>query len=201
MLEATGLGARFGRLWALRGVSLRLAPGEVLSVRGGNGAGKTTLLRLCAGLLVPAEGRVALDSAAGAAALRAHSVLVGAPPDLYPSLSLEANLRYGLAVRGLRVTRVRAGEVLREFGVARPETRAAGASLGEGVRCAMAIANLAEPELLLLDEPAGCLDEEGLRLLDSLMARTLARGGCVVEAAVALPPRGRLLVLERGAAL
>ena len=57
-LEATGLGRRYGRTWALRGCSFRIPAGRITALVGPNGAGKTTLLHLAVGLLRPSEGQV-----------------------------------------------------------------------------------------------------------------------------------------------
>ena len=61
MLRATGLGRRFGDLWAIRGMDLEVARGEVLGLLGPNGAGKTTTVRLLTALIEPTEGRASVD--------------------------------------------------------------------------------------------------------------------------------------------
>ena len=61
MLRATGLGRRFGELWAIRGVDLEVKRGEVLGLLGPNGAGKTTTVRVLTALIAPTEGRAWVD--------------------------------------------------------------------------------------------------------------------------------------------
>lgn len=195
MISAIGLGMRYGEVRVFEGLCFRLGAGELLSVRGPNGSGKTTLARLCAGMLAPTEGLVRLDAGPGGPALRAASLLIGMPPALYEGLTLEQNLSLALAARGLRIDRGLAWEALARVDVACPGRRAGVASVGEQIRCLVAIARLASPRVLLLDEPAGCLDEAGRCLLDSLVASTLARGGCVIETSATGAPRGKLLRL------
>ena len=61
MLHATGLGRRFGDLWAVRGMDLEVLRGEVLGLLGPNGAGKTTTVRMLTALIAPSEGHASVD--------------------------------------------------------------------------------------------------------------------------------------------
>jgi heme exporter protein A len=161
VIHARGLGKRFGTKRALAGVDLDLARGGFLVVTGPNGAGKTTLLRLCAGLLVPSEGRleVGVD--------RAAIGLVGHEPLVYRELTPVENLDlYGRLYR-IRERRERIGMLLERFGLwdVRRE-RVSAFSRGMTQRLALCRALLHEPELLLLDEPYAGLDAEGAALVD-----------------------------------
>jgi heme exporter protein A len=161
VIHARGLGKRFGTRRALVGVDLDLARGGFLVVTGPNGAGKTTLLRLCAGLLVPSEGRLDVDVDRPAIGLVGHEPLV------YRELTPVENLDlYGRLYR-IPERRERIGMLLERFGLwdVRRE-RVSAFSRGMTQRLALCRALLHEPELLLLDEPYAGLDAEGAALID-----------------------------------
>jgi heme ABC exporter ATP-binding subunit CcmA len=166
----------------LRGVHLRVVPGEVLLVTGPNGAGKSTLLRALAGLLPLLAGRGQvlghrLPDAAGR--VRREVAYVGHGTPCYDDLSVRANLRFAARATG-RTARDgdRAGERMGLAGVLdRPFGRL---SAGQARRCALAIGLLRDSPLLLLDEPHAALDAEGRALVDAVVGRTAAEGGAVV---------------------
>jgi putative spermidine/putrescine transport system ATP-binding protein len=158
-----GLHKRFGDVEAVRGVDLEIADGEFFSMLGPSGSGKTTVLRMIAGFEAPTAGRVVL----------AGQDVTRVPPfdrdvntvfqdyALFPHMSLEQNVAYGLRVKGVgRAERTRrAREALERvrlpgFGNRRP----AELSGGQRQRVALARALVNEPRVLLLDEPLGALD-------------------------------------------
>ena len=115
MLRATGLGRRFGDLWAIRHMDLEVHRGEVLGLLGPNGAGKTTTVRLLAALIEPSEGSASvdgLDVVRQPDDVRARVGILTETPGLYEKLSASANLDffgrlYGLdaATRAERIER------------------------------------------------------------------------------------------------
>src|SRR5687767_6422039 len=100
LLDVEDIGVFYGSVQALRGVSLRVDEGEMVALVGANGAGKTTTLRTISGLLGPRTGRIQLDGE-DIAGIPAHKLVrrgVAHLPegrDLFPSLTVEENLRYG----------------------------------------------------------------------------------------------------------
>ena len=97
MLRLDGLGRRFGDFWAVRDVSLEVAPGEVLGLLGPNGAGKTTTIRLLAALIAPSEGHAwvdGLDVREEPDEIRRRIGILTETPGLYDKLSAERNLDY-----------------------------------------------------------------------------------------------------------
>ncbi len=162
-VELRGAGKAFGGAWALRGLSLAVAPGELVAVLGPSGCGKTTLLRLLAGLERPDEGQVLHDGApASARALRARNVgLVFQQVALFEHLTVAANVGFALSVRRRprREVEARVAELAALLGLAGLEDRRPGdLSGGQRQRVAIARALAASPRLLLLDEPFGALD-------------------------------------------
>jgi molybdate transport system ATP-binding protein len=142
--------------------------GAVTAVAGRSGAGKSTLIQTIAGLLPQAEGRVVLggrpllDSAAGVR-VPAHRRRVGVvfqEGRLFPHLSVAENLRYGARRSGVALPEdLAAHELIATLGIAQLlGRRPATLSGGERQRVALGRALLAEPELLLLDEPLASLD-------------------------------------------
>ena len=105
MLKLDNIDASYGSVQVLRGVSLDLAPGEILCLLGRNGAGKTTILKTIMGLIRPRGGRISLDGV-DLAALPPHDVPkqgIGYVPQgrrLFAELSVAENLQMGLLTRG-----------------------------------------------------------------------------------------------------
>ncbi len=175
MIQARGLGRRFGEKRVLDGVDLDLARGGFLLVTGPNGSGKTTLLRLIAGLLVPTAGDLRVD------APRERVGFLGHEPLVYRELTALENLDlYGRLYR-VPERRERTGMLLERFGLWDVRNRRAETfSRGMLQRLALSRALLHDPELLVLDEPFSALDESGAALLDRELAELRLRATFVV---------------------
>jgi iron(III) transport system ATP-binding protein len=176
---------RYGQARVLENVSLAVSPGEIVSLLGPSGCGKTTLLRLVAGLLEPSEGRICIGGSVVADAAKRRFV----PPEqrglgmvfqdyaLWPHLNVGANVAFPLEMRGIaardrraRVDAALAGVGLDGFG----DRAVASLSGGQQQRVAIARAIVAEPRLVLFDEPLSNLDRELRDLLAGEIA-TLVR--------------------------
>jgi branched-chain amino acid transport system ATP-binding protein len=162
VLEVTDLEVRYGNVVAVKGVSLRVRPGEVVAVIGPNGAGKTSTLRAISGLVRSAGGRVLLGPR-DISRWPAHRVvalgLAHAPEGrrLFPHMSVLDNLKMG-AYRRRSAGDVRRSlsAVERRFPRLAERRRQLAGTLSGGEQQMLAIgrALMAEPTLLLLDEPS-----------------------------------------------
>jgi heme exporter protein A len=161
VIRARGLGRDFGTKRVLRGIDFEVPRGGFLLVTGPNGSGKSTLLSLCAGLLAPTAGELAVEVNRGEIGYLAHESLV------YRELSALENLDLYGRLYHVPERRERVGMLLERFGLwdARRE-RVGSLSRGMAQRLALCRALLHEPRLLLLDEPYSGLDHVGARLLD-----------------------------------
>jgi thiamine transport system ATP-binding protein len=167
---------------AVRGVSLDLAPGEVLALLGPSGCGKSSLLRAVAGLEPVAGGSIAWDGRdlAGVPVHRRGFGLMFQEGQLFPHRDVAGNVAFGLQMAGVKRSAAagRVAELLDVVGLAgyaqRPVATLSG---GERQRVALARALAPEPQLLLLDEPLSALDR-GLRdrLAADLRAALVATG-------------------------
>jgi ABC-2 type transport system ATP-binding protein len=171
-VEARGLVKHYGRREALKSVDLSAAPGELVGVIGPNGAGKTTLLSILAGALQPDEGTV--DSPNGD---------VGWVPQqaaMYRRLTVEENLLLFARLEKRADPRAAVEEMLELTGLAeRRGELVARLSGGNQQRVNIAIGLLAQPSVLLLDEPSVGLDpRQRARLWEFVSA--LAAGGTTV---------------------
>ncbi len=164
----------------LKGVSLRLGPGELLHVAGPNGAGKSTLLRVVCGLLRPEQGRVRWAGVAIAddpAAYQAALAYASHEPALKADFTALENLRFAVGLKR-RVTDVELQAALAEAGVAAcAELPARVLSAGQRRRVALARVLAVQAALWLLDEPYTNLDASGAELLSRLLERHLDGGG------------------------
>jgi ABC-type multidrug transport system ATPase subunit len=185
-LEVRDVTKRFGSTLVLDGVDLTVLPGQALLLAGCNGSGKTTLLRCIAGLARYA-GRVRLDGEPCGRSVRSRRRFGYLPqtPGLPPwATGLELLETFGR----LRGTRSLPEAVPQGFlpPLTRPVATLSG---GQRQRIAIAITLLGDPGLLLMDEPAANLDEEGRRGLAELVEAVRARGTSVV---IASPSPGDL---------
>jgi tungstate transport system ATP-binding protein len=164
---------------------LEVEPGEVLCLVGPTGAGKSTLLSLLAGLEPPATGEVyfgeyRLGGRALPLAVRRRITLVFQRPLLLTG-SVQANVSYGLRVRGLRDRARQVQAVLNRLGLEGLASRSARTlSGGEVQLVALARALALEPEALLLDEPTAHLDPARVALVEGAVTDYQCRAGATV---------------------
>ena len=171
-LEARGIVKRYGRQPALRGVDFEAHPGELLAVIGPNGAGKTTLLSILAGIVRPDEGEVRLP--------RGEVGWVPQQAALYRRLTVEENLRLFARLERHDDVEASVDRMLEQTGLReRRDDQVALLSGGNQQRINIAIGLLAEPVVLLLDEPSAGLDpRQRARLWEFVSA--LAEAGTTV---------------------
>ncbi len=170
-LSVEGISVRFGPVLALSGIDLEFPKGEVDVLAGPNGAGKSTLMAVMLGLVEPDTGRLLVDGEdlvrAGARAHRRFRERLGYLPEAVAfaeNLNGREVMRFFARARG--VGRARVDEVLEQVGLKDAARRAVrGYSRGMRQRLGLGVAILHEPELLILDEPTGGLDQQGLTLL------------------------------------
>jgi putative ABC transport system ATP-binding protein len=169
-----------GIVHALRGITLRILPGELVALRGRSGSGKTTLLHILIGLDDPTSGRVTVLGRTLArmneterAYLRSHSVgMMFQNAHLFPSLTAQENVEIPL-----RLVRMEAGQRTRKAREAlervhlgpRAHHRGLELSGGEQQRVALARALVHEPQLIIADEPTGNLDSMTGRDITALL--------------------------------
>jgi putative ABC transport system ATP-binding protein len=175
---------------ALRGVSLRLHPHEIVAVTGPSGSGKSTLLNCLAGLDKPDGGSVRVAGEmmsrrpeAERASLRAKSVgMLLQTGNLFDHLSVENNVIVAQRLAG-HVDRARVAELLKEVGLANRATVAPSTlSGGEGARAALAVALANNPAVILADEPTGELDEVTSERIMQLLRKHADAGAAVLIA-------------------
>jgi branched-chain amino acid transport system ATP-binding protein len=176
LLTASGVVAGYGAAdEILKGVDLRVEPGEIVGIIGPNGAGKSTLLKAIAGLLRPRAGAITLDGRdiAGQAPREISRMGLAYVPqehNIFPTMSVLENLEMGGYIDP-QGARQRIDGVLARFPVLGAKRRHAARSLSGGERqiLAMAMALMVEPAVLLLDEPsAGLSPVAAERLFDAI---------------------------------
>ncbi|MGZ5383750.1 MAG: heme ABC exporter ATP-binding protein CcmA [Acidimicrobiia bacterium] len=201
----SGVGVRFGRMPVLRGVDLRVDPGEVAGIVGPNGSGKSTLLRVLATLLKPTEGSVTVLGANigsnGILAARSRIALLGHHPGLWPELTLEENLTFIARMAGASTDGV--ATALEQVGLGGAKQRRADhSSHGMQRRVEFARVLLIKPRLLLLDEAHAGLDRAAQLLVNVTVSEVRRRAGAVVlvshEPDRMLPLVDRTYHLENG---
>jgi len=225
LLETTDVWKRFYGLDVLRGVSLHVHPGEVVGLIGPNGSGKTTLFNCITGQYSVDAGRVVFKGrditgysphrVCGLGVTRTFQMV-----QVYPGLSVRDNLLVALQehqersvlARVLRVARVREAEarardraaaLLEEFALVRLADQPAGVlSYGQRKLLEFASALMAEPELILLDEPAAAVNPTMIERMKEHVRRIHARGKAflIIEhnMSVVMDICERVVVLDHG---
>jgi branched-chain amino acid transport system ATP-binding protein len=162
LLEVNNIQAYYGKIQALKGISLTVDKGEIVSLIGGNGAGKTTTLRSICGLLKPTVGSVTFDGAT-VADYPAHELVtkgIAMVPEgrgIFSKLTVQENLEMGAFTRddkeGIKADMERGYQIFPRLAERRKQL-AGTMSGGEQQMLAMARALMSHPTLLLLDEPS-----------------------------------------------
>ena len=183
MLETRALTKRFGRganaQTAVADVSLHIREGEVYGLLGPNGAGKSTTLKMICGMLHPTEGQIIFDGHPWRREdlYEIGSLIEEAP--LYPNLTARENLRVRTTLLGLPEGRI--DEALEAVGLTDTGRKRAGRfSMGMRQRLGLALALLARPRLLVLDEPTNGLDPIGIEELRDQIRGFAASGTTVL---------------------
>jgi heme ABC exporter ATP-binding subunit CcmA len=160
----------FGSFAALRQVSAELQAGRCYVLVGENGAGKSTLLRILAGLLRPTHGTVQIFDKSEPHEVRERICYMSHAAMLYDELTGEENLRYFASLYAGRECMAPA-DALRQVGLD-PELKRPVGQYSQGMRQRASLARvlLAQPELLLLDEPFSNMDVESVRQMVELLA-------------------------------
>ena len=186
MIEFDALTKAYGGFVAVRGLSLRVAPGEVYALLGANGAGKTTALRCLATLLAPTEGTARIDgfdARTHPLEVRRRLGFLAASMGLYARLSARELLRYFAQLQGVPDGEVEARVELavQRFAIGDFADRLCGRlSTGQRQRVSIARAAVHDPPALVLDEPTLGLDVLSGQAIYDFVADARDRGRAVL---------------------
>jgi ABC-2 type transport system ATP-binding protein len=174
LVEVRNVGKRFGEREALRGVSFRADVGEMVAVIGPNGAGKTTLLSIVAGVQPPTAGDVQITTTGAVG-------WVPQQPALYSRLSVAENLELFARLEGNADPPSAVAAMLDQTGLQeRASERVERLSGGNRQRVNIAVGLLADPAVLILDEPSSSLDPRQRDRLWRFICALSQRGRCVL---------------------
>ncbi|MEU1954279.1 ABC transporter ATP-binding protein [Nocardia rhamnosiphila] len=212
LLEVTDMVVGYGRIQALHGISLRVAPGELVTLLGANGAGKTTTMRALSGLLPLTRGQIRFEGG-DISRLKAHerviAGLVQAPEGrgVFPGMTVQENLDMGCYARPFAKKVEYAAALDRVFELfprLLERRKQAGGTLSGGEQQMLAIgrALMARPRLLLLDEPSMGLAPMVIQQIFRIIAEINATGTTVLlveqNARQALARSDRAYIVETG---
>jgi len=185
-LAAHGVAMSFGVVPVLRDIEFELRPGNLAAITGVNGSGKSTLVKILSGLLRPTRGFVGVYGKTDA---RDRIGLLSHQSFLYPRLTAAENLEFYAALYGFADARARAARWLARMGLeALADYRVRAISRGNEQRLAIARAMIADPDLLIMDEPFTALDADGVGLAKELIGASLKRGCAVLITAHGAEP-------------
>ena len=203
VVEASGLGKRYGGTWALRECTLEIPAGRVTALVGPNGAGKSTLLNLAVGLSSPSAGAVTVlgGRRAGSQAALDGIAFVAQDTPLYRNLSV-ADMIYVTRSLNRRFDRAYAQTRLDDLGIP-PKRKAGKLSGGQQAQLALTLALARRPRLLVLDEPVAMLDPVARHdFMATVLAAASADGVSVLLSSHVLTElervAGYLILLARG---
>jgi heme exporter protein A len=181
-LRFENIDKRYGGLYALRRVSLEIAPGECVAFAGRNGSGKTTLLRIAAQLVRPSAGKLTFSHAqTGASPATKSTGFVAHATMVYDELTAEENLLLFARLLEIPEPVKRVESLLRDVGLfERRDSLVRTFSRGMRQRVAIARALLHDPSVLLLDEPSTGLDPQGVNWLAETLWRLHGAGSTIL---------------------
>jgi len=175
----------------LKGLTLKVQPGEIVCLLGPNGSGKSTLFKMSIGVLAPDKGRVKVCGVNPAKdPMRARQIVGYMPEDLvlFESLKVEEFLEFILSIYGVKVNRTRIDETLKLLGLEEELGKFVGdLSRGNKRRVYLAALMLRDPPVLVLDEAFTGLDPVGARILKSWVKSMSSRGATILFSTHVLP--------------
>ena len=188
ILELLNVESNYGPVQALRGVSLSVTEGKIVTVLGANGAGKTTTLKTISGIIAPRKGQVKFKGAdiqgsAPDAIVRAGIVHVPEGREVFPLLTVEDNLRMGAFTRGdSDAVAQDLATVFGYFPILRERARQEAGQLSGGQQQMLAIARalLARPSVMLMDEPSLGLSPKLTREIFDIVVRINRERGVTI---------------------
>lgn len=184
MIEVVGLTKLYGDRAAVKDLSFRVAPGEVLGLVGPNGAGKTTTLRSIAGIIVPTAGSIRIaghDLAAEPIAAKRRLALIPDEPHLFDYLTVAEHLSFIARLYGVPDAESLGRALLAELELS-DRANSFPTELSRGMRQKLAIACglLHDPGVLMFDEPLTGLDPLGIRRMKATIKARADAGAAIV---------------------
>lgn len=216
-LETRDVAKRFGRIEALKGISLKVAPGEMLGILGDNGAGKSTLMKILSGFYTPSSGEMFIDGekvqfqsvnqarSYGIECVYQDLALINSL-SVYQNMFLNREILYSkIPWLNQKEMRRRAAIALDDIGVTVPSLDEEVGMLSGGQRQAIAIARAvaSNVKVLLLDEPLAAMGAREQEMIISLLERLKARGDVALimiahNYAQTLDVADRVMMVQRG---
>jgi ABC-2 type transport system ATP-binding protein len=196
----------YGSFVAVRGLSFRVEPGEVMGLVGPNGAGKTTTLRSLAGILRPTRGRLSIDGhdlAQAPVLAKKATAYIPDEPKLFEQLTVWEHIRFVASAYGLRDWSATAEALLEQFELA-TKRHALASELSRGMRQKVAICcgYLHRPKAVLLDEPMTGLDPRGIRTMrEAILDQARAGAAFIISSHLLSLVEGlctSVLIMDRG---
>ena len=203
MIQVRGITKRFGAVVAVDDLTFDVRPGLVTGFLGPNGAGKSTTMRMVLGLDRPTSGTALVGGRemAGVAEPLKHVGALLDPGAVHPGRSGRDHLRVAARTAGLPARRV--DEVIEQVGLGKAaRRRVKGYSLGMRQRLGIATALLADPDVLMFDEPVNGLDLDGVRWVRGLLRELADEGRTVLYSSHLMSEvqqtADRLVIIGRG---
>src|SRR5260370_19478808 len=207
MIKVENLTKRYAGQTAIQDLNFEVSQGEIMGFLGPNGAGKTTTMRIMAGFMPPASGRASIagfDVCGKSLQARAHLGYMPENVPLYSDMRVTEYLNYRAALKGVPHRRIaeRVGDVKELCGVKDVERKLIGTlSKGYRQRVGLADALVAEPDLLILDEPTIGLDPNQIRQVRE-MIKNLGRQPTTLLSTHILPEVemtcSRVIIIHKG---
>ena len=207
MIKVENLTKRYAGQTAIQDLNFEVTPGEIMGFLGPNGAGKTTTMRILAGFMPPSSGRASIagfDVFGQSLQARAHLGYMPENVPLYSDMRVTEYLNYRAALKGVSHSRIaeRVGDVKELCGLKDVERKLIGTlSKGYRQRVGLADALLAEPDLLILDEPTIGLDPNQIRQVRELI-KNLGRQHTILLSTHILPEVemtcSRVIIIHKG---
>jgi ABC-2 type transport system ATP-binding protein len=184
MIEVEDFHKAFADHVAVRGISFRVNPGELLAIIGPNGAGKTTTMRAIAGIISTSRGRLSIagfDIEADPIAAKSRLAFVPDDAPLFHDLTVAEHLSFYASIYQVPSAQAKALALLDEFELtSKLHTPASDLSRGMRQKLAICCAYLHDPQAILFDEPLTGLDPQGIRVFKRSLQDRALQGAAVM---------------------